>query len=104
VAAASLANHIIMRERLAVGFTAEALDPMVGESRRFYLPARPERAHLMSVLEALARVQLAPGPRLGEILRRERPRLAWGTTVVAITGRADDGLFDALAGLRQAGF
>jgi uncharacterized protein (DUF58 family) len=104
VAAASLANHIIMRERLAVGLAAEALDPLAGASRRFFLPARSERAHLMTVLEALARMQLAPGPALGEILRRERPRLAWGTTVVAITGRADDGLFDAMAGLRQAGF
>jgi hypothetical protein len=28
----------------------------------------------------------------------------WGTTLVAITSRADDGLFDSLAGLRQAGF
>ena len=33
-----------------------------------------------------------------------RERLAWGTTVVAITGRAEDDLFDAIAGLRQAGF
>jgi len=104
VAAASLANHIIMRDRLALGLATEALDPMVGESRRFYLPARSERAHLITVLEALARVQLAPGPALGEILRRERPQMAWGTTVVAITGRTGDGLFDAIAGLRQAGF
>jgi hypothetical protein len=41
---------------------------------------------------------------LGEVLRRERPRLAWGTTIVAITGRADEALLDALAALRQGGF
>jgi hypothetical protein len=68
------------------------------------LPARRERGHLMNVLETLARVQMAAGPPLAELLRRERPRLAWGTTLVAITGRPDEALFDGLAALRQAGF
>jgi len=104
VAAASLANHIIVRERLAVGLAAEGLDPLAHTRERFFLPARSERAHLISVLEVLARVRLAPGVPLGDVLRRERPRLAWGTTIVAITGRADEELFDALAALRHGGF
>jgi uncharacterized protein (DUF58 family) len=104
VAAASLANHIIVRDRLAVGLAAEAMDPLTHTRERFFLPARSERAHLISVLEVLARVRLVPGVPLGEVLRRERPRLAWGTTIVAITGRADEELLDALAALRQGGF
>jgi uncharacterized protein (DUF58 family) len=104
VAAASLANHIIVRERLAVGLATEALDPLAHTRERFFLPARSERAHLIGVLEVLARVRLVPGVPLADILRRERPRLAWGTTLIAITGRADEDLLDALAALRQGGF
>ena len=103
VAAASLANHIIVVERLAVGLATEALDPVVHTRKRFLLPARSERAHLISLLEVLARVRLVPGTPLPDLLRRERPHLAWGTTVVAITGRADEALLDALAALRQGG-
>lgn len=104
VVAASLAHHIIVRERLPVGLATEGLDALTNEGRRFFLPARRERGHLMNVLETLARVQMAAGPPLAELLRRERPRLAWGTTLVAITGRPDEALFDGLAALRQAGF
>lgn len=104
VVAASLANHIIVRERLAVGLATEALDPLAHTQARFFLPARSERAHLISVLEVLARVRPVPALPLAELLRRERPRLAWGTTIVAITGRADEDLFDALASLRHGGF
>ena len=104
VAAASLANHIIVRERQPAGLAAEAMDPLAHARERFFLPARSERAQLISVLEVLARVRLAPGMPLAEILRRERPRLAWGTTIVAITGRTSDELLDTLASLRQGGF
>ncbi len=104
VAAASLANHIIVRERLPVGLAAEGLDPLAHTRERYFIPARNERAHLISVLEVLARVRLMPGTPLADILRRERPRLAWGTTIVAITGLADESLFDALASLRRGGF
>jgi uncharacterized protein (DUF58 family) len=104
VAAASLAHHISVQERLAVGLAAEGLDALTNELRHFYLPARRERGHLISVLEALARVQLAAGPPLAALLRQVRPRLAWGTTLVAITGRADEALFEALAALRHAGW
>jgi uncharacterized protein (DUF58 family) len=104
VVAASLAQHIIVRDRLAVGLATEALDPLAHTRERFFLPARSERAHLISVLEVLARVRLVPATPLADILRRERPRLAWGSTIVAITGRAEEGLFDALAALRHGGF
>jgi uncharacterized protein (DUF58 family) len=102
--AASLAHHISVRQRLPVGLTTEALDGVEGERREFYHPPRSERGHLMHLLETLARVQIGPAVPLPQRLRRERARLAWGTTVVAITGSATDDLFDSLALLRQAGF
>jgi uncharacterized protein (DUF58 family) len=104
VVAASLAQHIIVRERLAVGLATEAFDPLALGCQRFFLPARGGRAQLMAVLETLARAQLTATPPLPELLRRERPRLAWGTTIVAITGQASDDLLDSLAALRQGGF
>lgn len=104
VAAASLANHIIVREHLPAGLAADALDSVTGQRQRFFLPPRKERAQLITLLEVLARVQCLPGLPLSEVLRRERPHLAWGTTLVVITGHADDALFANLAALRHAGF
>ena len=104
--AASLANHIILRERLAVGLATQALDPLDEAVSRFKLPTRRERAHLMSVLEVLARVQLTEAPPLpfADFLRRESLALPWGATLVVITGRESDALFAALLNLRQRGF
>ncbi len=103
VVAASLANHISVRERLPVGLATEAANELSPKPAPVFLPARRERGHLMSVLEALARVQLAEAQPLAERLRRVRARLAWGTTLIAITGEAGHDLFDSLATLRHAG-
>jgi uncharacterized protein (DUF58 family) len=104
VVAASLANHIIVRERLPVGLTTEAWDPLVDEKARFFLSPRSERAHLMSLLEVLARVQVAPATPFAELVRRESMHLPWGATLAIIAGRESEPLFDALAYLRRAGF
>lgn len=104
IAAASLANHIIIRERLPAGLAADALDSVTGQRQRFYLPPRKERPQLIALLEVLARVQFITGQPLVDVLRRERPHLAWGVTLAVITGQADDALFANLAALRHAGF
>lgn len=106
ITAASLANHITHRERLAVGLVTQADDPLTEETARFSLAPRRERAHLMSIFETLARVQLtsdAPIP-FAELLRQESVALSWGSTIVVITGRERAGLFDMLAYLRRTGF
>jgi len=103
--AASLANHIIVREGLSAGLVTTAWDPLVEAQARFSLPPRGERAHLMNILEVLARVQLTHEPAaFADLLRRESANLTWGTTVVAITAREHTALFDVLAYLKQAGF
>ena len=103
VAAASIANHIIVREGLPVGLTTEAWDPLQEKQTRFSLPPRSERAHLMSLLEILARVQVASVTPLADLLRRESVSLSWGGTLVIISGRESESLFDTLLYLRRVG-
>ena len=104
VVAASIANHIVVREGLAVGLATEAMDPLSGENVRFVFPPRPRRDHLMNLLEVLARVQVTPASPLAGWLRRESVNLSWGATLVIVTGRENEALLDSLACLRRAGF
>jgi uncharacterized protein (DUF58 family) len=104
VVAASIANHIVVREELPVGLTTEAWDPLLDDQARFFLPPRSERAHLMSLLEVLARVRITSGVPFVDLLRRESVNLSWGATLTVITGRESEALFDTLVYLRRAGF
>jgi uncharacterized protein (DUF58 family) len=104
VVAASIANHVIVREGLPTGLITEAFDPLSEEQSQFLLPPRSERAHLMSLLEVLARVQFTTGTSFVDLLRRESVKLSWGTTLSVITGRESEELFDTLIYLRRAGF
>jgi hypothetical protein len=70
---------------------------------RFFLPPRSERAHLMSLLEVLARVQIASVTPFADLLRQESVNLSWGATLVVISGRESETLFDTLIYLRRAG-
>lgn len=104
VTAASIANHIIVEEELPVGLATEAWDSVSGDRARFSLPPRSERAHLMNVLEVLARVDILPETTFTDLLRRESVDLPWGATLVVITGRESEELLDTLVYLRRAGF
>ncbi len=111
VAAASLANHIVVREGLATGLSTLAWDPLTAAQQVFSLPPRNERAHLIGILEVLARVDLIPARDTAEsdgafahFLRQETLHLSWGATVVAISGQASPLLLDTLGQLRRSGF
>lgn len=104
VAAASLANHIIVKEGLPAGLSTEAWDPLLEQRVRFSLPPRSERSHLVSILEVLARVQVADTVPFEELLRQESLKLPWGATIAVITGRESEPLFDNLVYLRRSGF
>ena len=113
VVAASVANHIAVRDGLPVGLATEGRDPLQAEEVSphaqdapisLFLPPRRGRGHLMSLLEVLARVQSAPATPFPELLRRESVRLSWGATLVVIAGHESEPLFDTLVYLRRAGF
>ncbi|MBN1886564.1 MAG: DUF58 domain-containing protein [Thermoflexales bacterium] len=104
VVAASIANHIVVHEKLPVGLAIEAHDSVSDERAHFFLAPRSERAHLMSLLEILARVQVTTATPFADMLRRESLRLSWGATLAVITGKAGEELFDSLVYLKRAGF
>lgn len=62
------------------------------------------RAHLMRVMEALARAQARNGYPLASLLRQQSVRLPWGSTIVVITWGRAMGLVEALVALRRAGY
>jgi uncharacterized protein (DUF58 family) len=70
------------------------------------VPARKGSAHLMRLLEVLARAQLNDrAPTLTDLLRTYSVHLAWGTTLVLITGQPVEmeTFFDGLFRARRAG-
>ena len=104
VIAASMANHIIVREGLSVGLATEAWDPLSERRTRFFLSPRSERAHLMNVLEVLARIEVVEGADFPDLLRRDSVKLSWGATLAVIAGQESEELLDTLVYLRRAGF
>ncbi len=103
VIAASISNWVVGKKQ-AVGMIVNGADPLSGDKRPGSLPARKGRHHLMRALDILARVKVADtASPLSEVLHRESLSLAWGTTLVVITGMADEPLFDALFQARRGG-
>ena len=109
VVAASVASALVER-RQAVGLGTTGLDPLAdgGSAGQGVCPPtmspRKGRRALMQILDLLARVQAGDGPSFASFLQRETSRLAWGCTLVLVTGRVDDALFAAMAYLRRSGF
>jgi uncharacterized protein (DUF58 family) len=128
--AASLAAHLIERQQ-AVGLMTNGRDPLSptkgqqtpqGQydeaSGRLLLvdeegasdvnapqmiPPRGGRAHLMSILELLARIEPANAGHFAVWIPRACVHLSWGVTVPVITPKADDLTFQALHHLVRAG-
>jgi uncharacterized protein (DUF58 family) len=68
------------------------------------VPAGKGRAHLMRVLEGLARARARNAQPLASLLRQQAVRLPWGSTLIVITWGRTFGLVEALVSLRKAGF
>lgn len=102
--AASLANHMIMIEKLPVGLNTFALDPLTEQERPFNLPPRKERGHLLQILELLARIQSVENTDFLGRVRQEALHLTWGATIIIITNQESEALLHTLLGLRQSGF
>lgn len=99
VVAASLANWVVGQKQ-SVGLATNGLDPLGAPG----VPMRKGQGHLIHILEVLARVQISEtSPPLPELIGSQVVHLAWGTTLVVITGSAGEPLFDALLRARRAG-
>jgi hypothetical protein len=58
---------------------------------------------MMRLLETLARVETIDDSPLVPLLQGERYQLAWGTTLIVITGTAGDEMLDELYQARRSG-
>ncbi|HHX65445.1 MAG TPA: DUF58 domain-containing protein [Chloroflexi bacterium] len=104
VTAASIA-HYLVEGRQAVGLITNGLDPLQsGAQMPLSLPARKGRAHLMRLLDVLARAQVGEGTPFGAMLHEVGPRLTWGGTTIVIAPHVDDDLFDRLLAFKRRGF
>jgi uncharacterized protein (DUF58 family) len=103
VVAASLANHIILREKLPVGMVTEAWDPLVQALVRSEVPPRGGRAQLVEILERLARFRPDRSACFASLLSDASVHLAWGSTMVIVSGEVDVRLAAVLPLLVQRG-
>ena len=104
VIAASVATWVAGK-RQTVGLKVNGLDPLQPDGLPQYIPPRKGQAHLIRMLEILARAEMDMGGAspIAAIIQRQRFQLAWGTTLIVITGQASDELLSELYQARRAG-
>ena len=102
VIGASIANWIV-EKRQTVGLMVNGRDPLKSDGEPQYLPPRKGKSHLMRILEVMARIDTTKGSSLIEKIRRQRHFLAWGTTLIVITGGANDDLLNELYQASRSG-
>lgn len=102
--AASLAYHMLSLEKLPLGLTTTAADPLAGSQQHFRLTPRSGRDQLSQILEILARVQAGYQTRFLERVRQEIVNLSWGTTILIITSDESPELLETLLLLKRSGF
>ncbi len=104
VAAASICNWVVSRKE-AVGLATNGLDPGITDEAsavpklapfQAIAPAKG-RGHFMTALDVLARARAADPPEdFIALVQRERVKLAWGATIVLVTGKMTDALFEEI--------
>jgi uncharacterized protein (DUF58 family) len=102
VVAASLANWLVDQKQ-SVGLVTNGTDPLAEDGCFQALAPRKGRGQLMRLLDMLARVQIADAHPLLGLLQAEAVHLPWGTTLILISGQADDELFDQIFQLQRRG-
>lgn len=104
VVAASLAHHVLTVEQQALGFQTRGLDPLQEAEAAFRLAPRRDQTQLMEILSFLARVAPTDQADFADSLRQGVLDLAWGATVVIISGSLSAELQQTLLWLQQAGY
>ncbi|MBW1779545.1 MAG: DUF58 domain-containing protein [Deltaproteobacteria bacterium] len=101
--AASLAYHILTKEKLPVGFYTTAMDPFHREIEYFQLPPVKEQHQLPQILDILARIEPIDSGEFLKNLRHKAVHLSWGSTVIVISGERSNVLSEALIWLKHQG-
>jgi uncharacterized protein (DUF58 family) len=102
VIASSLASWVIQK-RQSAGLRINGRDPLAVDGLPQPLPPRKGKGHLVRMLETLARAEMTSGSSLALMVQRERSVLAWGTTLLVITGQVEQDLLNELYQARRSG-
>jgi uncharacterized protein (DUF58 family) len=102
VIAASISSWFIEKKKMA-GLTVNGRDPLTADGRPQPLPPHKGKGHLMRLLETLARVDVVENSSLASLVQKQRHGLAWGTTLIVITGQAGDEVLNELHLARRDG-
>ena len=102
VVAASVANWVSVHKQ-PVGLAVNGTDPLAGSAVSHSLSPKRGAAHLMGILEVLARIQFVEAHPFADFFREERIQLPWGSTILLITNTVDDDLFDQILFARSDG-
>ena len=102
VIAASISNWIVDKKQM-VGMMVNGHDPLTADGKPQSIPPGKGKQHLMRLLETLARAATIEDSVLVPLIQSQRYRLAWGTTLIVITGRAGDDLLNELYQARRSG-
>jgi uncharacterized protein (DUF58 family) len=100
--AASLAAWIVSQKQ-SVGLITNGKDALSPAPKIQTLPPHKGRAHLMRLLEMLARVEVAESESLTSLLHAHRFGLSWGTSLILIANQASDELFSEILQARKGG-
>jgi uncharacterized protein (DUF58 family) len=68
-----------------------------------FISPRKGKHHLMQLLETLARVEMTDHSAFGPLIQGKRYQLAWGTTLIVITGNIGAEVLDELYQARRTG-
>jgi uncharacterized protein (DUF58 family) len=102
VIAASVSNWILGKKQM-VGMMVNGRDPLAAGARPQIISPHKGKRHLMRLLETLALVETTDQSSLIPLLQQQRYRLAWGTTLIVITGGLKGELLDELYQARRNG-
>jgi uncharacterized protein (DUF58 family) len=102
VIAASVSNWIVGKKQM-VGMMVNGRDPVAVDGKPQVHSPHKGKNHLMRLLETLARMETIDQSTLVPLLQQQRYRLAWGTTLIVITGGLSNELLDELHQARRNG-
>src|SRR5215213_697574 len=102
VIAASISNWIVGKKQM-VGMIVNGRDPQTTDGRPQSIAPHKGKPHLMRLLEILARVESIENSALVPLIQSQRYQLAWGTTLIIITGKASDELLAEVYQARRWG-